>query len=89
VQSIFSPASRRTRERTQETCQGRDGGRKMDWTKPRRYARSMGIEGFGAMSDTGVSGAARWFLAWSAVCGGGWGLLPWPGAWESLGSRSI
>ena len=89
MQSIFSPASRGKREGREETCQDRDGGRKMDWTKPRRRARSMGIEWFGAVDDAGASGAERWPLAWSAALGQGWGPPPQPAAVRVLDSRSI
>jgi len=44
MQSIFSPAARRETLRVQANLDRRDGELKMNWTKPRHEARSMGIE---------------------------------------------
>jgi len=43
VQSIFSPAARRQDTQIMKGALRRDGGLKMDWTKPLHW-RAMGIE---------------------------------------------
>ena len=44
MQSIFSPAARRSSVEEGEKRGGRDGGLKMDWTKPPTTGWPMGIE---------------------------------------------